>query len=286
VNGGRLLGVLVLESERIGAFDTTDELLLKGVGQAISIALDRARRSDDLDFQRNVATATSWVAEFAHDINRELGKIRHHAYMLGSEAPEEMSQHYDAIERSAGQLATLSKAPHSTDFEDFVLDEWLQEKIESAVQDLVDEQATGVDVRFVPGCPALQVHASLILLERALQHLVHNAVEAIAGEGSLIIRTLHDNHNLEVQITNTGGPIPDHVRERLFVARVTTKHREGADDEGGLGLLFVRSAIEAMDGTIELVSGVDDEVTFALSLPRVSEGQEHSYAIGDSEQQA
>src|SRR5207249_4176321 len=109
VNGGRLLGVLVLESERIGAFDTTDELLLNGVGQTISIALDRAQRSDDLDFQRNVATATSWIAEFAHDMNRELRNIRYHAYKLGSKASGEMLQHYDAIEQSAGQLATLSK---------------------------------------------------------------------------------------------------------------------------------------------------------------------------------
>jgi GAF domain-containing protein len=282
VNSGRLLGVLVLESERIDAFNTTDELLLKGVGQAISIALDRAQRGDDLVFQRNVATATSWVAEFAHEINRELRNIRYHAHKLGSKAPAEMSQHYDAIEQSTELLATLSKASRSTEFEILVLDEWLEEKINAAVK-AAGKQADGIDVRFVLGCPALRVRASPILLERVLQHLVRNAVRAVAGAGHLTVQTLHHNRSVEIQITNTGGPIPEHVRDRLFVAPVTTKDPQGAEDEGGLGLLFVRWAIEAMDGMIELVPGRDDEVTFALTLPFVAEDKEQRYAIGETQ---
>jgi signal transduction histidine kinase len=71
-----------------------------------------------------------------------------------------------------------------------------------------------------------------------------------------------------VEIANDGRPIPEYVRERLWVERITTKD-ERRSGKGGLGLLFVRWAMEAMDGSVRLVQA-ERPVTFEIGLPLVA----------------
>src|SRR6185503_15587179 len=77
-----LLGVLVLERDKRNGFDSADEELVKTVAQHLSIAIERAKQSEELAFRSTVAAQTAWAADIAHEINNEVGQIRNWAYML------------------------------------------------------------------------------------------------------------------------------------------------------------------------------------------------------------
>jgi GAF domain-containing protein len=259
-----LLGVLVLESANLHGFSDDDVKLLQGIGPAISIAIDRAYQSAELRFNASVADATALVAEMAHDINREIGTIRNEAYLLKQKLPQNLRPSIEKIAMSAGRLATYARAPQSTEVETLNLDTWIVQK----VKEIAVKHSTRVELCIEVDTGGLHVRASLMLLERTLRHLVRNALEAMKGVGRLTVQTRRKNEQfVEVLVSNNGPSIPAQIRQRLFVERVSSKVTEHRAAESGRGLLFVRWAVEAMGGSIELLSKPDEEVTFAFTLP-------------------
>ncbi len=119
MSGRTLWGVLMLESNMPGAFAVDDELLLMGIAQQISLAIDRANQSVLLRFKATVTSRTAWAAEIAHDINREISYIRSRTYWIGREAgiTEKTRQWADEIDQSAELLvgtvrSDMSSEPH------------------------------------------------------------------------------------------------------------------------------------------------------------------------------
>jgi GAF domain-containing protein len=278
----RLLGVLVLESAKLHAFSDDDVKLMQGIGPAISIAIDRAYQSAELRFNASVAAATALVAEMAHDINREIGTIRNEAYLLKQKLPPELRPPIEKIAMSASRLVTYARAPQSTEAETLDLDSWIVQKVE----EIAIKRGTGVELRSEVASGGLQVRASLVLLERTLRHLVRNALEAMKGAGRLTVRTRRkDERFVEVLVSNNGPLIPAQIRQRLFVERVSSKVTEHRAAESGRGLLFVRWAVEAMGGSIELLSKPDEEVTFAFTLPIAPHEEPRKSSDGDSKSQ-
>jgi signal transduction histidine kinase len=268
----RLLGVLVLESEQEYAFNDDDVALVRGIGPSISIALERAYQSAELSFQRSVATATAWVAEIAHDINREVGNIRYQTYELKSTLSDEQRPFVDQINESADKLAAYAMTPRSTKIEPLDLDTWLQEKVLG-----IAASSSGIKCVFQLACQDLKVDASKVLMERVLRHLVRNALEHMQGSGCLTVETRRIEDKAEVRMTNTGPEIPDWVRQKLLIENVSTKGVMRGGFEGGLGLLFVRWAVEEMGGVIALDSRPGEKTTtfsFTLPLTVAREGKE------------
>jgi len=270
----RLLGVLVLESSRPSAFDDDDVALIRGIGQAVSTALDRAYSSAQLRFTSSVAAATAWVHEIAHDINSEIGTIRRHAYVLSQQLIDLQSTQglLQQIDASAGRLAEFARAPRLENAQVICLNCWLKEYVAQIVAK--SRRSTGISSCFDLSASEAHVRVPPVLLERAVRHLVRNALEAMGKEGQLTLRTRYTEREVEVQITNTGEDIPEDVRQTLFLDQISTKAVERQSEEGGLGLLFVRWAVEAMGGQVYLLSRPGDDVTFAFKLPLVHMGRE------------
>lgn len=271
----KLLGVLALESKKLNAFDPDDVELVRGIGPAISIAIDRAYQNAELRFNSAVANATALVSEMAHDINREIGNIRHETYLLSQKLSADVLPYVQPsigkIDASAGLLATYARAPRSTEAEALDLDAWIVQKVKESM----GGRGASINLRFATACAGLLVRASPVLLERVLRHLVRNALDAMRGVGQLTVRTRRkDEQFAEVQVTNDGPPIPAHVRQLLFVDCVSTKDSERRSDEGGRGLLFARWAVEAMGGRIALLSKPPEDVTFAFTLPIAQDKKE------------
>jgi signal transduction histidine kinase len=212
-------------------------------------------------------TATAWVHEIAHDINNEIGTIRRQAYFLGQQigTPPSARCYIDQIDASAGRLAEYARAPKLDNARLICLNYWLQ----NYVTQIVDHSRRSADIsyRFDFSACSPQVYVPEVLLERAVRHLVRNALEAMGTTGRLTVRTLCNERDVEVRIANTGPDIPKDVRQKLFFGQVTTKNKERQVDGGGLGLLFVRWAVEAMKGKVYLLSAPGDEVTFSFKLP-------------------
>lgn len=263
---GDLLGVLVLESAQEAAFTPDDDDLVRAAAQSIGIAIERARQSSNLRFKAAVAEATVWTYEFRHNFNKALSIIRGQTYLLRSAVPPESLPQLGHIRAQVAQLEAYAN-PLRMDRKVMALDDWIADQLAGFTT------SPGVTRRFSPGCPGALVEAVPLLLERVLRHLLRNAKEAMCGEGVLTITTGAPNGRARVTIHNTGPDLDPVVVRELWVRPVTTKSEQRQGVEGGLGLLFVRSAVELMGGAVGYQRhGPGEGVSFYFSLPIAAGG--------------
>lgn len=104
-------------------------------------------------------------------------------------------------------------------------------------------------------------------VERVIENLVINALEAMPNGGSLKIIANQENGNAVISVADTGkGMTEEFVRERLFHPFATTK-KKGI----GLGLYSCRDIIEQHGGRIDVASQVERGTEFKVVLPLQSE---------------
>jgi GAF domain-containing protein len=268
MSGTNLLGILILESPKLNAFDNDDIALIRSVGHQVRIALERAYQSAQLRFNATVAATTAWAAEIAHDINREVSYIRNRAYWLQQEwGPFTKGWQYAReIDDSAAKLAGTLKNADSWDAaerEVRCLDEWLK----CWISELIPESSPNIRVQYEPGCGDREILFHPVALQRVLRQLIRNSLNAMRGKGTLTVRTqLLADQRVEVQIEDTGSGVPDQIRPILFQQPVLA---EGKD--GGFGLMFVRSIVEEMGGSVRLLPSAPWQgAVFAVRLPIMS----------------
>ncbi len=209
------------------------------------------------------------LASLAHELRQPLGAIQLNAEYLASGerlSPEEESQLLQEILRENHRAVAIvqglrslfiDNAPQQTrlDLADF-LGHW------------VALQAPGLERQFGV-CLSLQaeakapVLASAVQLEMALQNLVNNAVEAMAGSpaGSIeLILKVHGNQVL-VDVVDNGPGLPPELHEKVFEMSFSTK-THGM----GLGLWLSRRIAQMHGGDLHCVAG-GSGARMRLSLP-------------------
>ncbi len=117
-------------------------------------------------------------------------------------------------------------------------------------------------------------------VERVIENLVINALEAMPDGGGLRVATWQDNGSAFVAVADTGkGMTEDFMRERLFHPFATTK-KKGI----GLGLYSCRDIIEQHGGRIDVASKVSVGTEFKIILPLKAEelnsGELKAAAVG------
>ena len=99
-------------------------------------------------------------------------------------------------------------------------------------------------------------------LQRALQNLVLNAIDAMPAGGRLAIRTARSGGTLRLDVSDSGQGIEPDEQSRLFTPYYTTK-QHGT----GLGLAIVQSIVADHHGKIWVDSGIGRGTTFHIELP-------------------
>lgn len=117
-------------------------------------------------------------------------------------------------------------------------------------------------------------------ITQAVQNLIINADQAMPNGGTITLRTfnrvlkagevahLPAGRYVEIQVSDTGVGIPDHVRSRIFDPYFTTKTKGS-----GLGLTMCFSILQKHGGHIGVESTTGVGTTFTLLIP-ASEGPE------------
>jgi len=116
--------------------------------------------------------------------------------------------------------------------------------------------------------PLPMIDADAVLLHRAFQNLVLNAVDAMPTGGTLTMRTSEHGSNVRIEISDTGSGLTPEECARLFTPYYTTKH-QGT----GLGLAIVQSVISDHHGTIRVSSEEGHGTTFHIELPQRQAGK-------------
>ncbi|MBB3083791.1 ATP-binding protein [Geodermatophilus sabuli] len=161
---------------------------------------------------------------------------------------------------AARQYSQLDRAPHQpTD---------LHDGLDATLVVLGAKIRPGITVvkdydRSLPKVPAYAGE-----LNQVWTNLIHNALDAMAGEGTLTLRTARDGDCALVEVADTGPGIPAELRRRVFEPFFTTKP---VGQGTGLGLdVSWRIVVNRHGGDLRVQSRPGD-TRFQVLLP-LSEG--------------
>jgi signal transduction histidine kinase len=133
---------------------------------------------------------------------------------------------------------------------------------------------SGVQVR----CKLLdgdsRIHADSGQLQQALVALIVNADEAmkeVDGDKELSIRMRGNEHEVQIEVADTGVGIPAESLPHIFDPFFSTKEME---NRVGLGLAVVYGIVRRHGGQIDVESTVGRGTVFRLHLPREPKPQQ------------
>jgi two-component system cell cycle sensor histidine kinase/response regulator CckA len=223
---------------------------------------------------------TGWIA---HDFNNLLTGILGYASLLKSFTPEG-GDGYEAaerIEQSARRAADLTRQilaysrretpkPRPVEIHKVILE---------AIRILSRSANRNVEIRTELGAPSDRVMGDPGTLVQALLNLGVNATDAMPDGGVLTLATapfasdgtvrfndvpVPEGQYVSVSVSDTGGGIPEVLRDHVFAPFFTTK----APGEGtGLGLSIVHTCIRSHGGFLRMESREGEGTTFQFLLP-------------------
>ncbi len=165
------------------------------------------------------------------------------------------------------QIETLSRI--ATEFSDFA-------KLPDAKPEVVNifdvisratnifSQSDNMRIDFAPPDELYLIRADKDQLMRCFNNLLKNAIEAMPENhrGVITITYQTNKNNIQVDVKDNGNGIPENLRSSIFQPNFTTK-----SSGTGLGLAFIKNAIENAGGKIWFESEINVGTTFFLLLP-------------------
>jgi len=139
---------------------------------------------------------------------------------------------------------------------------------ETSFNDLVSDIAArtvsgpiAVKLELDPLCPPLLIDRNLV--GEAITNVVTNAVEAMPGGGTLLLRTtVNGGESVDFLVQDEGPGIPPENLDQIFHLYFTTKERGN-----GLGLSLAMRAIDLHHGTLDVESTPGQGTTIRIRLP-------------------
>ncbi len=249
------------------------EAALKEVTGALELRVQE-RTNELLDTQaelvrrERLAVIGLFAGSLAHQIRNPLGSIKNAAYLVKLANPtqdEDIRRALDIIQDEVGRANQII-----TDLVDYARVTPAQRRV-VPVELLMELATHGLDlpanVTVTTECPELPtVSVDPSQLQRALQKLVRNALQAMPRGGTLTLRARRDNDGVFFSIGDTGRGIPDDVRSRLFEPLVS-----GNTGGLGLGLITARALVENQGGALAVEKSDADGTTLVIRLPVATE---------------
>lgn len=135
--------------------------------------------------------------------------------------------------------------------------------IENTLAILANQLGTGIHVRrdYAPNLPAINGYGSE--LNQAWTNILTNAIQALNGQGEIVIRTRPEGDRVIIEFEDNGPGIPAALMPKIFDPFFSTK----APGQGrGLGLTVSYNIITNHHGHIEVTS-VPGRTQFHITLP-------------------
>jgi two-component system NtrC family sensor kinase len=101
-------------------------------------------------------------------------------------------------------------------------------------------------------------------LHQVLMNLLVNAVDAIAGEGKVVITTSQTAELFLISVRDTGAGIPEAIRSKIFDPFFTTKP---IGQGTGLGLAISYGIVQEHGGSIDVQSDEGVGTEFIVKIP-------------------
>lgn len=207
-----------------------------------------------------------------HEVSNPLTIIRQYIYQLrnrleDAEVQQELDVIRDELDRASDLLLNMSRHDGAAEETGTVeLNTELKDLSRILEDSLFSEGHHTLTMLLCDGPTALAMDAAP--LRQIVINLIRNAVESLPEQGGeVVVRSsapVWQNHRtwVELEITDTGHGIPEHIRAALFAPVSTTKGK----GHSGLGLSIVKQLIDDMEGIIACRTG-QEGTTFRILLP-------------------
>ena len=164
----------------------------------------------------------------------------------------------ESLAHIASEFSNFAKMPE-TIFERVYLPDILQQSIEVYRQ---TEHTSIIFSNSISGGKTVRGDKEQLL--RCFNNLIKNAIEArIEGRRALIkVRLYNTGKNAFIEIHDNGSGIEESLRPQIFTPNFTTK-----SSGTGLGLAFVKQALENMGGNISYRTELGHGTTFYINIP-------------------
>ena len=135
------------------------------------------------------------------------------------------------------------------------------------VTPLAQQKGVRLAARLPDGLPELQADPSL--LQRVLVNLLGNALRFTPREGEVIVKVTREpgQRNLLFQVIDQGPGVPEEYRARVFDKFVRLDEQFSVHVSTGLGLTFVKMAVEAHHGRIWVEPNPAGGSIFSFVMP-------------------
>jgi len=107
-------------------------------------------------------------------------------------------------------------------------------------------------------------------LNQVLMNVIANGIDSIRSEGKITVQTTEESGFVVIKVSDTGGGIPQQIRNRVFEPFFTTKP---VGHGTGLGLAISYGIMQAHKGSIDFLSKVGEGTQFVLRIPTSLESE-------------
>lgn len=186
-----------------------------------------------------------WVGlskETAHQLGTPISSLNAWQTLLAEKYPEDtyvpqIGKDLDRLQSIADRFQKIGSEPELTDTN-------LIPVIEEAVAYIRTRMSSKItiDETAIKGVERI-VALNTPLIQWVIENILKNAVDAIQNEGTISIRIHENEHELMVDITDSGKGMDNKTQRRIFDAGYTTKTRGW-----GLGLPLAKRIVEQYHG--------------------------------------
>jgi signal transduction histidine kinase len=170
------------------------------------------------------------------------------------------------VQLTTGRLSEIVRAMKSYTYLDQapLLEVDVHEGLENTLVIMQHKLKQGVTVKreYSPTLPRIEAYASE--LNQVWTNIIDNAVDAMNGNGEIILRTRVEDNCVVVEIVDNGPGIPENIQQRIFEPFFTTKPPGSGT---GLGLHISHDIIANRHRGQLLVKSKPGETVFKAVLP-------------------
>ena len=273
------LGKLNLSQEQLGVLETYDELIHKKSKEPSDLdPLSRSDREHEIESwleERKIADAWELAAMLVN-VGLNMDELSDLAKNFSADqfpaAVNSLSHIYfshnllEEIGQGAGRITEIVKALKSYSYLDQgeIQSVDIHEGLNNTLIMLHGQLKKGITVQreFAEDIPHIQAYGNE--LNQVWTNIIDNAIDAMNGNGKIVIKTFQQGDWLVVQIKDTGPGIPEDIQSKIFDPFFTSK----APGEGtGLGLNISHNIIVQKHKGKIAVNSKPGETCFEIKLP-------------------
>lgn len=127
-------------------------------------------------------------------------------------------------------------------------------------------QVLGKDIHFELKTDGEQDFYQTFTTLSLLNNLVSNSVEAIQENGNIRIYISKERDHVEFRVYDNGPGVPEKYHHLMYDHGFTTKYDISGKPSTGIGLSYVKSLVESLEGSISLENHLEG-CTFKIQLP-------------------